>query len=546
MNKICIVFMLILLMIPSAFVCAEETAVLPVFDVTLNGQKVESEFRQFPLFVYKDITYVPMTYFDCRYLGLCTEWDGEKKTLSIEKRMTTCAYRDYNGETENEREHAVSVCDFSVTVNGEPIDNRKEAYPLLMYRDVTYFPLTWRFAVEAFGWEYHFDSETGLRITSENPHVETVSLPGITGGVATDGEYYYYNGNKDGKTVVYRAYVSAPDTPEVIHEVPEGILGSGVSFVNSNGEIYIRYFVGSGAVMSTEYHYKIEKDGTVTRQRPRNYSGGKHGYSEFTKESDGIFVKGVTEYPDSATKLTYTADGAEKEAEPLPGRVQIGLKRNGIKDDNADRKHENVRIFEGKVYYTAMDLDAGTDSALYCLDTRTGKQEKLLNGVLGFHVYNGWLQEENAESIMILFDQNGQLMRYSGLNGDIRAIENDFQEPGMVLDTAVGTYDIYAVLKTVSGDRTVVKAFSDYASGDGSFREVTVLDTKARTAVSCDGETLCLSVAEESPEDEIRLMAVGNNISPFYASDAAGGFIYENILLYRIGDAVARVELSKN
>ena len=49
---------------------------------------------------------------------------------------------------------------------GKAIDNKKEEYPLLVFRDITYFPLTWRFAVDEFGWNYTFDSTKGLNITS--------------------------------------------------------------------------------------------------------------------------------------------------------------------------------------------------------------------------------------------------------------------------------------------------------------------------------------------------------------------------------------------
>ena len=66
-------------------VYAKETAVLPAFDVHFNGNKVDSTYREYPLLVYKDITYFPMTYFDSRHLGIVTEWNGEDNTLTISK-----------------------------------------------------------------------------------------------------------------------------------------------------------------------------------------------------------------------------------------------------------------------------------------------------------------------------------------------------------------------------------------------------------------------------------------------------------------------------
>ncbi|MDO5478990.1 MAG: DUF5050 domain-containing protein, partial [Clostridia bacterium] len=76
MKKILVVLIVIIMVLPTISVLAKENAVLPVFDVSFNGQIVESDYRQFPLIVYKDVTYVPMTYFDCRYLGLTTTWDN--------------------------------------------------------------------------------------------------------------------------------------------------------------------------------------------------------------------------------------------------------------------------------------------------------------------------------------------------------------------------------------------------------------------------------------------------------------------------------------
>ena len=58
---------------------------LPTFDVAFNGTEIENENRQYPLLVYKDVTYVPMTYYDSRYLGLVSNWNNETNTLSIEK-----------------------------------------------------------------------------------------------------------------------------------------------------------------------------------------------------------------------------------------------------------------------------------------------------------------------------------------------------------------------------------------------------------------------------------------------------------------------------
>ena len=68
----------------SAFLCTFSPALaalaadtvqvtLPGFTVTLNGQSTSNDYSKYPLLVYKDITYFPMTYYDCRLLGIKTD-----------------------------------------------------------------------------------------------------------------------------------------------------------------------------------------------------------------------------------------------------------------------------------------------------------------------------------------------------------------------------------------------------------------------------------------------------------------------------------------
>jgi len=538
------VITLFILLLTPAFAMEVKTN-LPTFDVAFNGAKIENENRQFPLLVYKDITYVPMTYYDCRYLGLISNWDSETNTLSIEKNNITCAYRDYNWEWKNSSKYQAKVCNFNIIVNGKEVYNSLEEYPLFTFRDVTYFPLTWRFAVDEFGWEYSFDEENGLIIKSDNAHAQIVELPYCSGMAATDGVYYYYNGKAEDKNVIYRVAVSDISNPEIIHEIPKSDLSNTASLQMINGDIYIHYFCGSGPTMSTEYYYKIETDGTLTRQNPGNYSGGKHGYSEITRESEDIFVKGVNEFFDAPTKITYTINDVETEVEAMPGRVQIGRRRNGVQSYSSNTKHQYIQIYNGKIYYTAIDLDTTEDSALYCIDTLTGKNEKIIDNVWGFHVYTGWLNEEQADSVMIIYDANGSIMRYEELSGNTRMIEKcDIKD--VVLEGAIGDNYIYTIQKTLKGDRTIVKAFGDYANGYSSINGEILLDTKTGTYVGMNENKLIIQLSGESQEGTRLLIINGENIeNQLRLADVANGvFMYDNTLLYVIGNkTVVKVEI---
>ncbi len=194
------------------------TVTLPTFSVTLNGYQMVPEYDQYPLIVYKDITYFPMTYHYAGFLGLEINWADY--TLSVNKTdATSKRLRWYEQTEKNKLSQTASLASFNVVVNGEVIDNSKEKYPLLLFRDVTYFPLTWRFAVDEFGWDYTFDMEQGLQIASKLLFVEEDQY--VIGGNLTVG-FPHSTWNEQYKFTVYQ------DSEKVkTFSVKEDLVGSG-------------------------------------------------------------------------------------------------------------------------------------------------------------------------------------------------------------------------------------------------------------------------------------------------------------------------------
>ena len=161
----CSVVVISLFFISFPVYAASVQVALPSFNVTLNGTQIENATRQYPLIVYNDITYFPMTYHDCRFLSLESNYTAQSG-LDIQK---TGISGNYNADTmsgRNPQRATAQTAVFSIHVNGKVVDNSREQYPLLLYKDITYFPLTWRFAVDEFGWEYSFDNVRGLTINS--------------------------------------------------------------------------------------------------------------------------------------------------------------------------------------------------------------------------------------------------------------------------------------------------------------------------------------------------------------------------------------------
>ena len=144
------------------------TAYLPSCKVTLNGQEIENAHRQYPFLQYRNIVYFPMTYFDCRFLGVETFWDNDNYKLSITKSDEYGEYYPYTSGKKNDESYTIEKYYSLIEVNGKDIITANDPYPLLKFRDVVYFPLTWKYAVNEFGWQYNYDNENGLQIVSLN------------------------------------------------------------------------------------------------------------------------------------------------------------------------------------------------------------------------------------------------------------------------------------------------------------------------------------------------------------------------------------------
>ena len=146
-------------------VSAQEVSVsLPNFKITMNDVRIDNADRLYPIIVYRDITYVPMTYNDSRFLGLETKWEASSG-LEVNKISEQKSYNPNRGYASSYLESAI-LPNFRIRVNGKEINNQSETYPLLVFRDITYFPLTWRYMVDEFGWKSSFDNTEGLVISS--------------------------------------------------------------------------------------------------------------------------------------------------------------------------------------------------------------------------------------------------------------------------------------------------------------------------------------------------------------------------------------------
>lgn len=165
MKRFLSVVLLVLLITTATFGSNTVSVSIPEFDVKVNGQLIDTEHSQYPVIRYKGITYFPMTSDYLAGIGLSLKWSQEDG-LSISQSGTVGNFKQNFLGTANTlgSKHYAQLVEFPIKVNGKHIDNSAEEYPILLYKDITYFPMTWRFAVTEFGWQTKWDSNTGFEI----------------------------------------------------------------------------------------------------------------------------------------------------------------------------------------------------------------------------------------------------------------------------------------------------------------------------------------------------------------------------------------------
>lgn len=179
---------------------------IPSFDVFLNGTLYPSDHAKYPMIVYKNITYFPMTWHLSRHLGLSTSYSSESG-LKIDSGFQSADWVKIQSGEDNEGYLKAYMPYYNIYINKTEINNQNEPYPILNFRGITYFPLTWRFASDMFGWDYKYDSEDGLFIYSSESidrffiteyYEEVMVKEYIEGSKAyTPGQFFYVYDEKD-------------------------------------------------------------------------------------------------------------------------------------------------------------------------------------------------------------------------------------------------------------------------------------------------------------------------------------------------------------
>ncbi|MEK8132645.1 DUF5050 domain-containing protein [Paenibacillus filicis] len=146
----------------------EAKASFPAFPVAVNGVFTDQRHSEYPALLYREMIYFPMTWHYASALGLTVDW-SEQDGLSVAS-SSGCnpLIQDLTaeGNLDGAGDATLTLAPFPIKVNGKSIINQEEPYPVLLYRNIVYFPMTWSFTREAFGWTTSWDDKRGFGIRS--------------------------------------------------------------------------------------------------------------------------------------------------------------------------------------------------------------------------------------------------------------------------------------------------------------------------------------------------------------------------------------------
>jgi hypothetical protein len=363
---------------------------LPEFEVKLNGNKVENQYREYPLFVYKDITYVPMTWYDSRLLGLETEWT-QSDGLTIVKGNVTSSYVPYKSNHKNSTSYKATIPTYEISINGETVDNSKEEYPLLSYNDLIYFPLTWKFAHGEFGWGYMWDDTEGLAINSNNPQVQTVNLPTSAGenDVAVFKGYYYFTETAGNTNQVYRVPITNTSNKELVYsydvDTSHGF-NKNLKFEIRDNELWFSYHVG-GAIMGSDKYCKVNENGKAEIEH--------QGYLDFKNIPNGTLI--INQFvPPGGNNLLSVPTGLEVQNGKSVGNSNLiygwHVTFDGTSTGFGADRSTTILADDAYVLASSYPVENKDLNKIYKIDLKTNETEKIINSeVNNFKILNNKL-----------------------------------------------------------------------------------------------------------------------------------------------------------
>lgn len=202
---------------------------------SLEGLSSDMSLCEYPAVMYENITYLPLTYYNCTLLGLKLEADDNKILIKQAERDFPAEYlKDQSGG--KKEKITVTACPFTINIFGE--DYSDEKYPALFYKNIVYLPLKWNVVEGIMHWDYSF-GENGIELYTDSYYYysegdSTYEREGLRMSASTSyGKTYY---RKNGKAVF----------AEIYHQKIGGPVLGNMTVINGNESYNVPGHTGYG------------------------------------------------------------------------------------------------------------------------------------------------------------------------------------------------------------------------------------------------------------------------------------------------------------
>ncbi len=123
--------------------------------VDINGRRYKNSDIEYPFINYLGYTYIPLTYYGCRMMGIKCDWTAEDGVMLSDGGELSEDIVGKNGLKDG-KYYKAKIYKGKLTVNGKIYEYGDTAYPLISFRDVVYMPVLWQTGMEALGIEYSY------------------------------------------------------------------------------------------------------------------------------------------------------------------------------------------------------------------------------------------------------------------------------------------------------------------------------------------------------------------------------------------------------
>lgn len=244
MKKRIFTFALLLIFLPG-WIFGQSTK-----EIVIDDNPYISKNSRYPVLERQGVLYFPLTSNNLDFLGLEYEFQSGQLEINKSKKMPIDHLLFY---PEDPSKDEVKKFPFLSILKTYPMDPE---YPLLEYKDILYFPMTWRNCVEILGWNYEYEDQV-LRIdTKKDLYYEKKEDKNI----AVEDRVYQLED--------FEIFKKEGDRRRLIYRLPK--IATNIQLKIVDRELHLMYNMGQSRNSQQRY--------VIFDKEPREIYSGKYRY----------------------------------------------------------------------------------------------------------------------------------------------------------------------------------------------------------------------------------------------------------------------------